>query len=260
MAAPAAGKPGPADIDAAAHIDYQLYVQGLRIGRLEAGLQLHDARYRIEVAFRTFGLVGWLFRGHQLDIAEGHIGRLQPEPQRFTGDGFWHGAPRRIRMDYIGGLPVVRELQPANEDERESVSPALQANTIDTLSAMVSLIQHLADNGRCDTAAQTFDGRRAVAFSARTGGEEELEPTGRSSFHGRTLRCDFDGRLLAGYRREDSAAERDKSRHGTAWFAAVVPGAPMLPVRIQFETTWFGDATMYLIGAGPGGARSPEGE
>ncbi len=249
-----------AEIDAQAHIDYQLYVHGLRIGRLEAGLDLHPGQYHIEVAFRTFGLVGWLFRGHQLDTAEGRIVQSRPEPLRFSGLGFWHNAPRRVVIDYVGGQPVVRELEPPNEDERESVPPALQANTIDTLSAMVLLIRHIAETGRCDTDVDTFDGRRNVQFTAHTTGEEALEATRRSTFQGSALRCDFDGKLLAGFRLEDLADERIKSRHGTAWFAPVVPGGPLLPVRIQFETTWFGDATMYLIGAGAGAARSPENE
>jgi hypothetical protein len=257
--------PGPANDSAAglevgAHIDYQLYVHGLRIGRLEAGLDLRAGKYRIEVAFRTFGLVGWLFRGHQLDIAEGRLGRLQPEPLRFSGDGFWHGAPRRVLIDYVGGQPVLRNLEPPIDDDREAVPPALQANTMDTLSAMVLLIRRIAATGRCEAAVDTFDGRRAVQFSARTVGEEDLEATRRSSFSGRALRCDFEGKLLAGFHQQDSEAERRKKRHGSAWFAAAVPGAPLLPVRIEFETTWFGDATMYLIASGPGAARSPEAE
>jgi hypothetical protein len=242
---------------AAAHIDYQLYSHGLRIGRVEAGLQMQAARYRIEVAFRTFGLIGFLFRGHQLDTAEGRIGGALPEPQRFFGEGFWRGTPRRILIDYIDRQPVVRDIAPPNDGEREPVPPSLQTNTMDTLSAMVLLINRVASTGRCDAGVDTFDGRRAVRFNARTTGETELEPTGRSTFQGRALRCDFEGKLLAGYRLEDSASERGKSRHGAAWFAQVVPGAPLLPVRIEFETPLFGDATMYLVSAGPGGTRDP---
>lgn len=241
-------------------MDYQLYMHGLRIGRLEAGLELRESSYRMEVAFRTFGLVGWLFRGHQLDIAEGRLGRLLPEPQRYSAVGFWRGNPRRIQIDYAAGQPVLRDLEPPTENEQEAVPPALQTNTVDTLSAMVQLIRHVAETGRCDTAVRIFDGRRAVQLNARTGGEEELEATQRSSFHGKALRCDFDRKLLAGFRLDDSAAERGRSRHGTAWFASVVPGAPLLPVRIGLETTWFGDVTMYLIGSGPGSARDAEQE
>ncbi len=243
-----------------AHTDYQLYVHGLRIGRIEAGLELQAAKYRIEVAFRTFGLAGWLFRGQQLDIAEGRLGGQFPEPLRYSGQGFWRGNPRRILIDYIGGQPIVRDLEPPNDTEREPVPTELQANSVDSLSAMVLLIRRITDTGRCDAAVETFDGRRAVQFTAHTVGETDLEPTTRSSFQGRALRCDFDGKLLAGYRLVDPPEDRGKARHGSAWFASIVPGAPKLPVRVKFETSFFGDVTAYLIGAGPGAARDSAGE
>lgn len=242
------------------HADYQIYVHGLRIGRLEAGLELQAATYRLELAFQTFGLVGWLFRGHQLDISEGRVARQLLEPSRYSGQGFWRGEPRRVLIDYIGRQPVVRNLEPPNDAEREPVPAQLQANSLDTLSAMVTLIHRIADTGRCDSVIDTFDGRRAVRFNARTVGEADLEPTGRSSFQGRALRCDFNGTLMAGYRLADPPEERGVSRHGSAWFAPVVPGAPLLPVRLEFETSIFGDATIYLIGAGPGAARDPPDE
>jgi hypothetical protein len=265
MAPPAEPKPSDAEppantLSTAAHIDYQLYVHGLRIGRLESALNIHDGKYHIEVAFRTFGLVGMLFQGHQLSVADGRLGRQEPEPARFVGDGFWRGESRQTLIDYVGGQPVVRTLEPPNDDERETIPPALQANTIDTLSSMVLLIDQVAKTGRCDSTVRTFDGRRVVDFNARTVGQEPVEATRRSTFNGPALRCDFEGKVLAGFRRDDSAKDRAKPKHGTAWFASVLPGAPLLPVRIQFETTWFGDATMYLTGSGPGAIRDPAAE
>jgi hypothetical protein len=234
-APPAEPKPSdpepPANtLSTAAHIDYQLYVHGLRIGRLESALNIHDGRYHIEVAFRTFGLVGMLFQGHQLSVADGRLGRQEPEPARFVGDGFWRGESRQTLIDYVGGQPVVL------------------------------LIDQVAKTGRCDSKVRTFDGRRVVDFNARTVGQEPVEATRRSTFNGPALRCDFEGKVLAGFRRDDSAKDRAKPKHGTAWFASVLPGAPLLPVRIQFETTWFGDATMYLTGSGPGATRDPAAE
>jgi len=41
--------------------------------------------------------------------------------------------------------------------------------------------------------------------------------------------------------------------HGSAWLAPFLPGTPALPVRISFQTRWFGVATMYLTSAAPAG-------
>ena len=91
-----------------------------------------------------------------------------------------------------------------------------------------------------------FAGGRLSQITVRTAGSQVLPPTSRSSFQGSALRCEFDGVLLAGFRYEDDRARAARPQHGVAWLAALSLGGPMLPVRIQFATRFFGDATMYL--------------
>ncbi len=83
-------------------------------------------------------------------------------------------------------------------------------------------------------------------------GEELLEPTDRSSFGGKALHCDFSGRMVAGFWLGDDRERDRQPLHGSARLAPVVSGGPRLPVRMSFETRWFGDATMYLTSIGPG--------
>jgi hypothetical protein len=58
--------------------------------------------------------------------------------------------------------------------------------------------------------------------------------------------------MLAGFKFDDDRARDGKPMHGSAWLAPVVAGSSPLPVRMTFETRWFGDAVMYLTGIGPG--------
>ena len=76
---------------------------------------------------------------------------------------------------------------------------ALQANTMDTLSALVQLMRRVEQAGRCDTHVRTYDGRRVLDIAARTGGQELLEPAHDSIYRGQALRCDFEGSELAGF-------------------------------------------------------------
>jgi hypothetical protein len=110
----------------------------------------------------------------------------------------------------------------------------------------------------CDTEVHTYDGRRVLDVVARTRGTDRLDPTARSTFSGSALRCDFEGRELAGFLLGEDDTEHRRPLHGSAWLAPLMPNAPPLPVRIAFQTRWFGLATMYLTGAGPGGtAQTP---
>jgi hypothetical protein len=238
------------------HAGYDVYAVGVPVAVLNTGFALGPSDYRVDLAFRTTGLVGWLYRGHQQSGVEGLWEGDRPAPRRFAGEGVWGGRARQTLIDYAAGRPLVRSLVPPNDEDREPVPPALQANSVDTLSAIAMLIRRVARTGRCEAEATTFDGRRAVDVAARTVGEEVLPPSARSIFTGRALRCDFEGRLLAGFLRDGDQAELRRPQHGSAWLAQIEPGAPPIPVRVDFETRWFGPATMYLTQAGPGPDRS----
>jgi hypothetical protein len=237
------------------HAGYDIYAVGVPVGELTTGFALGTSDYRIELAFRTTGPVGWLYRGRQRSGVAGQWQGDRPLPTRFAGEGMWGGRARQTLIDYTAGRPLVRSLVPPNDEEREPVPVALQANSVDALSAIAMLIRRVARTGRCEAQATTFDGRRAVDVAARTVGEEMLPPSTRSIFTGRALRCDFEGQLLAGFPRDGDQAELRRPRHGSAWLAQIEPGASPIPVRVEFETRWLGVATMYLTEVGNGPAR-----
>jgi hypothetical protein len=241
-----------AQAPASLHASYDTYAAGLQAAEVEAGFSFGPSAYHMSLGYHTVGITGLFFSGHQADFADGSWRGSQAAPSRFVGQGFWRDQDRIAEIDYQQGRPFVRKLVPPNTAEREAVPEALQANTMDTLSAVAQLIRVVKDTGRCETSARTFDGRRAVEIEAHTVGEVVLDPTSRSSFAGRALRCDFSGRMLAGFKFDDDRGRDSKPMHGSAWLAPVVAGGPPLPVRMVFETRWFGDATMYMTAVGPG--------
>jgi hypothetical protein len=228
------------------HAVYDTYAAGLDVAEVEASFGLEPRSYQVHLAYHTTGLAGLFFSGHQISDVEGSWRADAPVPRTFSGEGVWRGQPRTVRIEYQNGTPRIRALVPPNEEERESVPENLRANSIDTLSALIELIRRVADTGKCDAVAHTYDGRRAVEVRATTGGEEVLAPTPRSAFSGPALRCDFAGRLLAGFLHTDNRPADSKPLHGSAWLARVAPDSPPLPVRLTFETRWFGESTMYL--------------
>jgi hypothetical protein len=230
----------------ATRVAYATYAAGLHVADVDAGVGLGSSDYKIVLSYRTIGLTNVFMRGRQDDVVTGGWNGSIPRPSRFIGMGRWRGEDRIARIEYDRGMPVVQELKPVNEEEREPVPAALQQNTIDGVSALAQLVRTVDRTGRCDGAIRTYDGRRAVEIKAVTGGFEMLEPTSRSVFSGRALRCNFTGRLVAGFKIDEDRDKAAKPLNGSAWLAPLRNGQAPLPVRITFETRWMGDMTMYL--------------
>lgn len=241
--------PAPALAQAGAtQLTYATYIAGLNMADVDASIALSPQGYRVQIAYRLTGVVGALVHGGGASAVDGRFQADSAVPREFVSTGQFRGRPYVMRMQWRGGQPTVLQLEPPDEDVREPVPAEQQAHTIDTLSAMASLLQKIGATGRCDGGLHTFDGRRLSELQARTVGEESLPETGRSSFKGTALRCDFEGRQLAGFLRDADQAALRRVQHGSAWFARVVPGGPVVPVRITFSAQSFGEATMYLAG------------
>lgn len=222
------------------------YAGDVPVANIRADFDVESTAYRVHMSYQTAGAVNLFFRASQDTNVEGRFtpeGR--PVPTRFFSSGVLRGAQRVTQIDYRANQPNLRQLIPPNEEEREAVSGAQQLNTIDALSAMADLIRRVNTTGQCDGRVTLFDGRRLAELEAHTAGHEKMEQTSRSSFMESTLRCDFTGRQLAGFRHDATAKDHDM-QHGSAWFASPSPGGALIPVRITFRTKWFGDATMYL--------------
>ena len=234
-------------------VSYAAYAAGLQIAEVDAGFQLYPETYRVELAVRTTGLVGWLVHSRTLTTVNGHWRAERPAPHQFLSQGEIRGEPRFSLIDYQQGQPLVRQLIPPNETEREPVPPDIQANSVDSLSAMVELVRVVGRTGGCDGTTRVFDGRRASDVTARTVGEEIVPPSSRSIFTGPALRCDFVGQMVAGFWLDADRNAGQKPMKGSAWLANSLPGAPSgggrLPVRITFESRWFGNVILYLTDA-----------
>ena len=234
-------------------VSYETKVAGMTVMITDADVELDARGYRVDIATRTAGAYGLLFRGETRTVAQGQWAGALVAPTRYAVNGAWRGKPRRTLMDYDGGLPTLRTLDPPNENEREPVSAALQRETIDTISAAALLARRATLTGRCDGQARTFDGRRLVEVAAVTGGMETLAAD-ESPVAGPVLRCDFEARLLAGFMLDGDREAAARPQKGTAWLARVGPNAPLLPVRIRFDIRWLGSATMVLTSARVDGA------
>lgn len=241
---------------------YEVHALGGTVLELEARFELTERGYRVETRMRTRGIAAVLVAAENVSRAEGGWAGDRPAPAEFLSEGTWRGSTRRIALGWRGAEPRVLELVPPEpEAERERVPEAMQIGTVDILSAFAGLARHVGRAGHCDLAAPIFDGRRRNDFATRSEGREVIRPW-RGAWHGEALRCGYEGRMVAGFRRDRDRARDAEPQRGTAWIAAPYPGAPAIPVRLDIPSRMLGSMTAVLVRAEPDGAvpvRGPAG-
>ena len=233
-------------------VEYTGYSHGFTVLKLTGTLALTPSGYTAHVTFHTAGFAGMVVHLDNDSQVSGAFKGDQALPSLFEGTGHLRGDARATKMVWTDGNPTVQVLTPPAEPERTAVPVADTVQTIDTLSAVAALIHQVGETGRCDGTLKTFDGRRLALQSAHSAGQDTLPATDRSIFAGQAMRCDLEGQQLGGFKRDESLAELKKPRHGSAWVAEVVPGAPPVPVRIAFENDLLGKVTLYLTAASGG--------
>ena len=233
-------------VAAETHLSFAAFAAGLNVLNVEATLELNPADYRIQFVTRTAGAFGLVVRGEMQTTVNGVTTARGVVPSRSYSYGTFRGVTRRTQIDYPGGQPQVRALEPLVDPDRDPVPVEMTRDTMDPESAMAGLMYRVNATGRCEGSARLFDGRRLSEVRAVTAGTETLPDSSDSAFTGPALRCDFEGRQLAGFMHDASEAELKRVQRGSAWFASLAPGRPAVPVRMQFTTRFFGAATMYL--------------
>jgi hypothetical protein len=236
--------------------EYTGISHGLTVLKLAGSLTLTPTGYAAHVTFHTAGLIGFVVHSDNDSQAVGAFKDNAALPQYFAGSGHLRGTARLTRIDYVDGNPVVHALAPPVEQERTAIPVADTQHTIDTLSALALLIRQVGQTGTCGGTVTTFDGRRLATQTAHALGEEDLPKTGASIFAGKALHCDLEGRQLGGFVHTEDEDSLRKPRHGSAWLADMVPGAPPVPVKVMFENKILGQVTLYLtsVSGGPGTA------
>ncbi|MGG5818446.1 DUF3108 domain-containing protein [Falsiroseomonas sp. HW251] len=240
--------PGPA-LAEAMRATYEVQAAGMVVMELEAEIETSGDRYRVETRLRTRGLATLVASGEQVTRADGAFAGGAARPSGFTSEGVWRGRMRRIALAWQGLVPRVVELTPPETDEREPIPEPLRHGTMDVLSFALTVGRQAAQGG-CGTEASVYDGRRLTAYRASGTSRDRIPPWG-GAWQGEAMRCEVVGRIVGGFRHDMDRVRAAEPQRATAWMAAPYAGAPVVPVRMDIPTRWFGTANAVLLKAEP---------
>ena len=171
-------------------------------------------------------------------------------PINYEQLGTFRGKQRVVRIDYRDGRVADVELVPvaADDGDREAVPPEAMVGALDPAAMMYAVINRVSAGASCTGVVPIFDGRRRFDLEFVELGLEVLEASAPTGFAGEARVCEFTYRMVAGFVRNVSwGADRQREpRTGRVWLARLLPGRPLVPVRIMVDNTNWGTTIAEL--------------
>ena len=230
-------------------LSYDAYAGPLYVMSARVSLSLEGDRYRIETQSKTEGFAAWFSSWSSKGMTEGQVRNGRLIPLYHSVDSYVDDQPHRVKLRYIKGQPVLKELVPAPDGIRRHAVPSeMWPQTIDPLTMTLRILTRVYKEQLCVGAHQVFDGRRRYNMVLTPGATSELQATSSSIFSGDAQSCALEIERLGGFYKKKSAATGKPLLSPRLWVAR--PFENGLPVPVKFEArSSFGVFRIYLTRA-----------
>ncbi len=187
-------------------------------------------RYAVTIDFMTQGMAAVFVKMTSNAQVSGRIVGGMAQPDLFRSDSNRNGVERHSRIEYRPDGDIGATTAPPLQ---QSPPPGQVRGTVDNLTAYVRLQRQLALTGHCAMRARVFDGRHGYDLIFSDAGAETLSPMGGQNFTGKAIACRLEHRVWP----DLPDPEKDEgARGGTIWYARLVPGNLLVPVRMRMDT------------------------
>jgi len=203
---------------------------GLHVLTLHTRLEETGDHYAITTDYATTGAAGLVVSEATRAQVRGRFGTAAAQPEWYRKDTRRNGVEHHSRVDYHPDGTAEGSSTPPLPDP---VPPPSARGTVDNLTAYFLLERQLANTGKCALAVPVFDGRHRYDLYFTDVGQEVLAPAAGQRFKGNAIAC----RMRREFRAPVPAAEQEEgAEQGTIWYAQLIPGDVMVPVRMRLET------------------------
>jgi hypothetical protein len=203
---------------------------GMNVLTLQNRTEESGEHYTVTTDYATKGLASVFVNLTTHAEARGRLIPGSAQPEWFRNDSRRNGTERRSHVDYRPDGAVDGAATPALP---QPLPMAEMRGTVDNLTAYFRLERQLARTGSCASTARVFDGRHAYDLVFTDAGRQVLSPSGGQHFSGNAIACHMTRRYPPGI----ADPEQDEgAREGTIWYASLVPGDLLVPVRMEMDT------------------------
>ena len=198
-------------------------------------------RYSVTMDLDTRGLASVFVNLISHSQVHGSFARAATHPEAYHSDVVRNGVERHYKVDYRGDGTVVNASAPPPSGRPFVVSADQMHGSVDQLTAYFVVERQLARSGTCTMTVRVFDGSGLYNLRFTDLGSETLSADGHQLFAGPSEVCDVVRQDIV----VNPNRNEDTYQHGKIWYARVIAGDLMLPVRMEFDTA-FGIVHGYL--------------
>lgn len=229
-------------------LHYTVYLGGLYLGGIETEIEQGDSRYKIESEASTSEAFNWVIRWFANGETKGLIGLDKFFPRQHQHKSTWNQNVRVVTMDY-GESGSVRVEKTTSRDEDPGkytpIDPASLTNSIDPMTAILTVTNRLEEGKGCTTQLPIFDGHRRYDVLMTETPSRYFKPSRFSAFSGEAIGCKLDFVKIGGFPVNRQKIEINSDQGVVVWAGTPIEGGRIVPVRMHMKTQ-FGDMELHL--------------
>ncbi len=237
-------------------LGYDVYASGFKALHADFNVKLDPKAYDIAIEARTQGMIGGIFPWQGSYRTAGHTENTLLVPTQHTARSTWRKKEKVTEISYAPNGDVLK--MTTREDGKtvtdRDISKELSEDSVDLLTGTLLMIQSAkipADT--CAGSIPVFDGKRRYNLVLQGDSMEEIRKSDYSVYSGKALKCTLKVEPVAGFKPKDQqrgwmAIQNHtlaRKKPPTLWFAAVEPGGPVVPVRMEISSE-YGAAVAHL--------------
>jgi hypothetical protein len=224
---------------------------GMHVATDRTTIEQNGNNYAISGDLKTGGLAGMFqdFQSHA--TARGRLTAAGAQPEAYNADIRRDSGERHDKVDFrAGAVAAGSSTAPAKGPAKSSVgeisaAPAAGAapprDTVDPLTAYFLVERRLGTGGDCTMSLPVYDGRHRYNLQFADAGDQDLSASGGQHYSGPAKACKMSRENVAGYPTD----KLEMPKRGTIWYARLMPGDLMLPVKLEMVTD-IGSVTGHL--------------
>jgi len=213
---------------------------GMHVATDRTTIEESGANYALAGDLKTTGLAGLFQDFQKKSAARGRLVAAGAQPDSYSADVRRDKAARHDKVDFRANATATgSSAAPTSKADAAAVPPR---DAVDPLTAYFLVERRLGQGGNCTLTVPVFDGHHRYDLTFTDLGEQKLSGIKEQHYSGNAKACKMT--------RENAAGETDKDKvempqRGTMWYARLMPGDLMLPVKVELVTE-VGSVTGHL--------------